>query len=97
MDFVFTHRRKSQAVAVMDHFLAMVKTRYNLTVRFIRTDGERTLGTARRSAPRHTPQPKTATPKRLGGTDSEGSRPTYRRKFALEFMARDVYGCWLSK
>lgn len=44
MDFVYTHRKKSHAFDVIEEFLKMVKTRYNRTVRFIRTDGERTLG-----------------------------------------------------
>ena len=44
MDFVYTYRRKTYAYDVIKEFLEMVKTRYNLTVYFIRTDGERTLG-----------------------------------------------------
>ena len=43
MDFVYTHCRKAYVYDVIKEFLKMVKTRYDLVVRFIRTDGERTL------------------------------------------------------
>jgi Reverse transcriptase (RNA-dependent DNA polymerase) len=43
-DFVYTHPRKNDAVAVIKEFLNMAKTRYGATTRFIRTDDEPTLG-----------------------------------------------------
>jgi hypothetical protein len=44
MDFVYTHRKKSDAFNVIKEFLEMIKTRYNLFIRFIQSDEERTLG-----------------------------------------------------
>lgn len=39
MDFIYTHRKKSQAYGIVEEFLNMAKPRYNASVRFIRTDG----------------------------------------------------------
>ena len=44
MDFVFTHTLNNDALGVIKEFLKMTKTRYDQTVRFFRTDDERTLG-----------------------------------------------------
>jgi transposase InsO family protein len=43
-DFVYTYSHKNDAVAVIEEFLNMAKTRYGATTRFIRTDDEPTLG-----------------------------------------------------
>jgi hypothetical protein len=44
MDFVYTHAKKSQAQPIVVAFLNLVERQYKLSVRFFRTDGERTLG-----------------------------------------------------
>ena len=44
MDFVYTHPRKNNAVPIITDFLNMIRTRYNATPLFIRTDVEPTLG-----------------------------------------------------
>jgi hypothetical protein len=44
MDFVYTHRKKSQATKTIKEFLNMVETRYNLRVQCFLIDGERSLG-----------------------------------------------------
>jgi Reverse transcriptase (RNA-dependent DNA polymerase) len=44
MDWVYTHTKKSQAVDVVKEFINMVHTRYNKSIRYLRTDGERSLG-----------------------------------------------------
>jgi hypothetical protein len=44
MDFVYIHRKKSDAIDIIEAFLNMIETRYNLSVRFICTDREQTLG-----------------------------------------------------
>ena len=44
MDFSYTHAKKSQAQPIVAAFLNLVERQYKLSVRFFRTDGERTLG-----------------------------------------------------
>ena len=44
MNFVYTHNSKAESTAVVKQFHALVKTRYNRTIVFIRLDGERSLG-----------------------------------------------------
>ena len=44
MDFVYTHRSKGQATAIVESFLNLIKTQFQLSVRFFRSDGERSLG-----------------------------------------------------
>lgn len=91
MDFVYTHSKKNHALEVIKEFLEMAKTRYSATVRFIRTDGERTLGrdydavtkkngiTTERSAP--------YTPAQNGATERAGGVLTLRAR-ALRIGAR---------
>jgi hypothetical protein len=44
MDSVFTHRKKSQAVNIVESFFNMIETRYKRKILYFRTDGERSLG-----------------------------------------------------
>jgi hypothetical protein len=44
MDFVYTHKKKSQAVDIIRAFFNMAQARYKRTIRYLRTDGERSLG-----------------------------------------------------
>jgi hypothetical protein len=44
MDFSYTHAKKSQAQPIVVAFLNLVERQYKHSVRFFRTDGERTLG-----------------------------------------------------
>ena len=76
MDWVYTHAKKSQAVDVIKEFVNMVHTRYSKSIRYFRTDGERSLGrsfddfmasqgiTPERSAP--------GTPAQNGGAERAG-------------------------
>ena len=43
MDFIYMHRKKSDAINIIKDFLNMARIRFNLSVRFIRTDGKKTL------------------------------------------------------
>jgi hypothetical protein len=43
-DFVYTHHTKGQATAIVENFLDLIKTQYQLSPRFFRTDGETSLG-----------------------------------------------------
>jgi hypothetical protein len=43
MDFVYCHFRKHQALDTIAEFLNIVKTRYDRTVKYFRTDGKCTL------------------------------------------------------
>jgi Reverse transcriptase (RNA-dependent DNA polymerase) len=44
MDFVYTHHTKGQATAIVENFLNLIKTQYQLIPRHFRTDGETSLG-----------------------------------------------------
>jgi hypothetical protein len=44
MDFVYTHHTKGQAIAIVEDFLNLIKTQYQLSIRHFRTDGEKSLG-----------------------------------------------------
>ena len=44
MDFVYTHHTKGQATAIIENFLNLMKTQYQLIPRHFRTDGETSLG-----------------------------------------------------
>ena len=43
MNFVYIHRKKSYTFDVIEEFLQIIKTRYNLIIYFIRTDRKRIL------------------------------------------------------
>jgi hypothetical protein len=44
MDFIYTHHTKGQATAIVEDFLNLIKTQYQLSLRHFRTDGEKSLG-----------------------------------------------------
>jgi hypothetical protein len=44
MDFVYIHHTKRQATAIVENFLNLIKTQYQLQPRHFRTDGETSLG-----------------------------------------------------
>jgi hypothetical protein len=44
MDFVYTHHTNGQAIAIVENFLNLIKTQYQLIPRHFRTDGETSLG-----------------------------------------------------
>jgi hypothetical protein len=44
MNHVYTHPQKSNANSILKEYVQMVKTRHSATIRFMRLDGERTLG-----------------------------------------------------
>jgi hypothetical protein len=44
MDFVYTHHTKGQATAIVENFLNLINTQYQLIPRHFRTDGEKSLG-----------------------------------------------------
>jgi hypothetical protein len=44
MDFIYTHHTKRQAMAIIENFLNLIKTQYQLQPRHFRTDGETSLG-----------------------------------------------------
>ena len=44
MDFVYTHASKSSSTSIVEDFVHLASTRYKRTVRYIRTDGETSLG-----------------------------------------------------
>ena len=43
-NMVFTHQRKSEATKIVREAINVIKTRFNATVVFLRSDGERSLG-----------------------------------------------------
>ena len=43
-NMVFTHQRKSEAIRIVREAINIIKTRFNATVVFFRSDGERSLG-----------------------------------------------------
>ena len=43
MNHVYTHPSKGHATDIIKEYVAMVKTRYGRTIRFMRTDGETAL------------------------------------------------------
>ena len=43
MNFVYIYRKKSLVFDVIKKFLKMIKTYYNFSIRFIRTNKEKTL------------------------------------------------------
>ena len=45
MNHIYTHPKKSDANDVVQEYCQMIDNRYNATIRFFRSDGERTLGT----------------------------------------------------
>lgn len=45
MNHIYTHPKKSDANEVVQEYCQMIHTRYKATIRFFRSDGERTLGT----------------------------------------------------
>ena len=83
-DFVYTHPRKNDAVAVIREFVNMAKTRYGATVQFIRTDDEPTLGGKYREvlAERGISAERTApyTPDQNGRTERAGGVLTLRAR-----------------
>ena len=97
MDFFYTHTRKNDALGVIKEFLKMTKTRYDQTVRFFRTDDERTLGlefaefmkmrgiTTERSAP--------YTPAQNGQTERSGGVLVIRAR-ALRIAANLPASMW---
>jgi Reverse transcriptase (RNA-dependent DNA polymerase) len=44
MDFIYTHASKDQAVEVIKEFINMAQRRYSYDIRYIHSDGERSLG-----------------------------------------------------
>jgi hypothetical protein len=43
MDFIYTHHTKGQATTIVKSFLNLIKSQYQLSLRYFRTDGETSL------------------------------------------------------